>query len=78
MARHPYIAVPNLHVVKALQSLHSRDLVNLQYNWRHFYYTLNDKVRCLVFCFVIAACSSVVLRPPNSPHQCRSQKKLTA
>jgi len=41
---HPYIeGVPNLHVIKAMQSLVSRGLVHEQYAWRHYYWVLKDE-----------------------------------
>jgi len=42
MDKHPNIEVPRLHVVKLLQSLHSRALVKEQFNWQYLYYTLTD------------------------------------
>jgi len=42
MEKHPNIEVPRLHVVKLLQSLHSRALVKEQFNWQYLYYTLTD------------------------------------
>uniref|UniRef100_T1JL09 Plectin/eS10 N-terminal domain-containing protein n=1 Tax=Strigamia maritima TaxID=126957 RepID=T1JL09_STRMM len=35
--------VPNLHVIKALQSLHSRGYVKEQFAWRHFYWYLTNE-----------------------------------
>ncbi|CAF0760370.1 unnamed protein product [Adineta steineri] len=40
--KHPDIPVPNIHVIKALQSLKSRDLVKEQFAWRHYYWYLNN------------------------------------
>ena len=40
MPYHPELAdknVPNLHVLKAMQSLKSRGYVKEQFAWRHFY-----------------------------------------
>merc|ERR1712025_405166 len=34
LAKHPEVPVPNLHVIKALQSLKSRGLVTEQFAWR--------------------------------------------
>ncbi|CAG9463937.1 unnamed protein product [Pedinophyceae sp. YPF-701] len=35
-------AVRNLHVIKLMQSLRSRELVKEQYAWRHYYWFLTD------------------------------------
>jgi len=35
--------VPNLHVIKALQSLHSRGYVKEQFAWRHYYWYLTNE-----------------------------------
>jgi len=39
---HELKSIPNLHVMKLLQSLASRTLVNRRYNWRWNYYFLTD------------------------------------
>merc|ERR1711976_306148 len=41
--KHPELEVPNLHVIKALQSLKSRGLVKEQFAWRHFYWYLTNE-----------------------------------
>ena len=41
--KHPVIPVPNIHVIKALQSLKSRNLVKEQFAWRHYYWYLNNE-----------------------------------
>ncbi|KAK2108670.1 ribosomal 40S subunit protein S10A [Saguinus oedipus] len=46
MPKHPQPAdknVPNLHVMKALQSLKSRGYVKEQFAWRHFYWCLTSE-----------------------------------
>ncbi|CAD5113653.1 DgyrCDS2814 [Dimorphilus gyrociliatus] len=46
--KHPDVAVPNLHVIKALTSLKSRGYVTEQFAWRHYYwYLTNDGVQYL-------------------------------
>lgn len=40
---HPKIKVPNLHVIKALQSLHSKGLVKENFAWRHYYWYLTNE-----------------------------------
>lgn len=38
-AKHPELEnVPNLHVIKTMQSLKSRNLVKEQFAWRHYYW----------------------------------------
>lgn len=39
---HDEVAVPNLQVIKALQSLKSRGHVTEQFNWQYYYYFLTD------------------------------------
>ncbi|KAI8320210.1 hypothetical protein GQ54DRAFT_298793 [Martensiomyces pterosporus] len=41
--RHQDIAVPNLQVIKAMQSLTSRGYVKTQFSWQYYYYTLTDE-----------------------------------
>jgi len=41
--KHPSVPVPNIHVIKALQSLKSRNLVKEQFAWRHYYWYLNNE-----------------------------------
>ncbi|KAL7748927.1 hypothetical protein RI367_005575 [Sorochytrium milnesiophthora] len=43
LPRHQDIDVPNLHVMKALQSLESRGHVKSQFSWQYYYYFLTDK-----------------------------------
>lgn len=38
-AKHPELEnVPNLHVIKTMQSLKSKNLVKEQFAWRHYYW----------------------------------------
>lgn len=42
--KHPALdKVPNLHVIKALQSLKSRGYVKEQFAWRHYYWYLTNE-----------------------------------
>lgn len=42
--KHPALeTVPNLHVIKALQSLKSRGYVKEQFAWRHYYWYLTNE-----------------------------------
>lgn len=46
MPKHPELVdknVPNLHVMKAMQSLKSQSYVKEQFAWRHFYWYLTDE-----------------------------------
>jgi small subunit ribosomal protein S10e len=43
MTKHLQIEVPNIHVVKLMQSLKSRGHVKEQFNWQYLYYTLTDE-----------------------------------
>jgi small subunit ribosomal protein S10e len=45
ITKHPDIPtpVPNLHVIKALQSLKSKGWVTLQFSWQYFYYVLTEE-----------------------------------
>ncbi len=40
---HPKLAVPNLYVIKALQSLVSRGYVTERFAWKHYYYYLTNE-----------------------------------
>ncbi|KAJ1035745.1 hypothetical protein NDA13_000405 [Ustilago tritici] len=41
--QHPELEIPNLEVVKALQSLTSRGYVHTQFSWQWYFYTLTDE-----------------------------------
>ncbi|KAI7823688.1 Plectin/S10 domain-containing protein [Kickxella alabastrina] len=41
--RHLELEVPNLEVIKAMQSLTSRGFVKTQFSWQYYYYTLTDE-----------------------------------
>jgi small subunit ribosomal protein S10e len=43
LAKHPEINVPNLQVIKALQSLNSQGYVKTQFSWQYYYYTLTNE-----------------------------------
>lgn len=49
LPEHPHIKdVPNLHVIKALQSLKSRGYVTEKFAWQHYYWCLtNDGIQYL-------------------------------
>jgi small subunit ribosomal protein S10e len=42
LPQHEEIPVPNLQVIKCLQSLKSRGYVTEQFNWQYYYYFLTD------------------------------------
>lgn len=41
--KHPSLDVPNLEVIKAMQSLTSKGFVHTQFSWQWFYYVLTDE-----------------------------------
>ncbi|KAJ1910362.1 hypothetical protein IWQ60_010699 [Tieghemiomyces parasiticus] len=41
--KHDELDVPNLHVIKAMQSLASRGYVSTLFSWQYYYYTLTDE-----------------------------------
>ena len=43
LPKHPEIDVPNLQVIKLMQSFTSRELVKEQYAWQHYYWYLTDE-----------------------------------
>lgn len=44
LPKHPELQnIPNLHVIKALQSLKSRDYVEQNFAWRHYYWRLTNE-----------------------------------
>jgi len=43
LAKHPEIDVPNLQVIKLMQSFKSRELVTERFAWRHYYWFLSDE-----------------------------------
>jgi len=43
LAKHDDLDVPNLEVIKALQSLTSKGLVKTQFSWQYYYYTVTPE-----------------------------------
>eukprot|EP00195_Chlamydomonas_chlamydogama_P015341 CAMPEP_0202895326 /NCGR_PEP_ID=MMETSP1392-20130828/4553_1 /ASSEMBLY_ACC=CAM_ASM_000868 /TAXON_ID=225041 /ORGANISM="Chlamydomonas chlamydogama, Strain SAG 11-48b" /LENGTH=167 /DNA_ID=CAMNT_0049580303 /DNA_START=100 /DNA_END=603 /DNA_ORIENTATION=- len=43
LPKHPEIDVPNLQVIKLMQSFKSQELVTERFSWRHYYWFLTDK-----------------------------------
>ncbi|KAI8476681.1 MAG: Plectin/S10 domain-containing protein [Monoraphidium minutum] len=43
LPKHPEIDVPNLHVIKLMQSFKSKELVSERFAWRHYYWFLTNK-----------------------------------
>jgi len=41
--KHQDLDVPNLQVIKSLQSLNSRGFVKTQFSWQHYYYSLTNE-----------------------------------
>ena len=72
--KHEELDVPNLEVIKAMQSLTSKGLVKTQFSWQWYYYVLTpegvDYLRewCVPFLHVkIASVSLLVLVPQAEP-----------
>lgn len=42
LAKHPEIDVPNLQVIKLMQSFKSKNYVTERFAWRHYYWFLSD------------------------------------
>mmetsp|Transcript_1737 Transcript_1737/g.3026 ORF Transcript_1737/g.3026 Transcript_1737/m.3026 type:complete len:161 (-) Transcript_1737:97-579(-) len=42
LAKHPEVDVPNLQVIKLMQSFKSKELVTERFAWRHYYWFLTD------------------------------------
>ena len=48
--KHPELEqVPNLHVIKTMQSLHSKGFVREQFAWRHHYWYLTNEGKFIIF-----------------------------
>lgn len=43
LLKHEDLDVPNLEVIKALQSLTSKGLVKTQFSWQYYYYTVTPE-----------------------------------
>jgi len=43
LPKHMVLEVPNLHVIKLMQSLKSKDLIRERYNWGYYYFSLTNK-----------------------------------
>lgn len=43
LPKHDDLDVPNLEVIKALQSLTSKGLVKTRFSWQYYYYTLTPE-----------------------------------
>lgn len=41
--KHEDLDVPNLEVIKAMQSLTSKGFVKTRFSWQYYYYTLTDE-----------------------------------
>jgi small subunit ribosomal protein S10e len=41
--KHSEIEIPNLQVIKCLQSLNSKGYVKTQFSWQYYYYTLTNE-----------------------------------
>ncbi|GBF92733.1 40S ribosomal protein S10 [Raphidocelis subcapitata] len=43
LEKHPEVEVPNLQVIKLMQSFKSKELVTERFAWRHYYWFLTNK-----------------------------------
>ncbi|RKP13411.1 Plectin/S10 domain-containing protein, partial [Piptocephalis cylindrospora] len=43
LPQHPEIEVPNLQVIKAMQSFKSKGFVKTQFSWQYYYYVLTSE-----------------------------------
>ena len=77
---HPALQkVPNLHVIKALQSLKSKGYVKEQFSWRHYYwYLTNEGINYLREFLHLPAeiVPSTLKRPVKPENQRRDKRKL--
>ncbi|KAG7214359.1 hypothetical protein INR49_023122 [Caranx melampygus] len=76
LAKHPELAdknVPNLHVMKAMQSLKSCGHVKEQFAWHHFYwYLTNEAIQCLRdFLYLPPEIAPTTLRRQTRPETAR-------
>jgi small subunit ribosomal protein S10e len=69
LPKHPKVDVPNLHVIKALQSLHSRGYVKESFAWKHYYwYLTNEGTQYLrEFLHLPAEIVPATLKKPTKP-----------
>lgn len=79
---HPKVAVPNLHVIKALQSLTSRGYVTERFAWQHYYWYLNNEgIQYLrEWLHLPAEIVPATLKKPSKPADARTKRgkqKLT-
>ena len=60
--KHEELDVPNLQVIKALQSLTSRGFVKTQFSWQYYYYVLTaEGVEYLREWYVVRKCFNFIL-----------------
>ena len=73
---HTKIAVPNLHVIKALQSLTSRGYVTERFAWQHYYwYLTNEGIQYLrEYLHLPPEIVPATLKKPTKPDASRSKK----
>ena len=78
-ANHPKLAVPNLHVIKALQSLTSRGYVTERFAWQHYYwYLTNSGIEYLrEYLHLPQEIVPATLKKPTKPMDARSKKSRT-
>ena len=73
LAKHPEIDVPNLQVIKLMQSFKSREYVRETFAWQHYYwYLTNDGIEYLRTFLnlpseIVPATLKKSVRPPTRP-----------
>lgn len=80
LPKHPALpTVPNLHVIKAMQSLKSRGYVKEQFAWRHYYwYLTNEGIQYLRdFLHLPAEIVPPTLKRQNKPMEGARPRALT-
>ena len=74
--KHTKVDVPNLHVIKALQSLTSRGYVTERFAWRHYYwYLTNEGINYLrEYLHLPPEIVPATLKKPSKPDSGRPKK----
>lgn len=73
LAKHPQIDVPNLQVIKLMQSFKSKEYVRETFSWQHYYwYLTNDGIEFLrnflnLPSEIVPATLKKSARPPGRP-----------
>ncbi len=54
--KHPEIDVPNLQVIKLMQSFKSKEYVKESFAWRHYYWSVILLLPLVVLCLSVSLC----------------------